>query len=148
MMSKSLDANYFTDFKTKSRTDVKTLTYTSTSIFRGKQTAERGRVQIWNPRRLERRRPNDSQGVDFSKQRESVVTGSLAPSTAPSMARSFTTSYTSAVINETTTGFNFEMPSLPILVFYLRADEPGKEEMSFLTVERKLSLLEAPKHPD
>lgn len=63
------------------------------------------------------------------------------------MVRSAATSYTTAVISETTTGFSFEMPSLPILVFYLRADELGKEEMSFLSVERKFCLLGAPKLP-
>lgn len=132
MISKYLDSNHRPNSKLDSRTDVKTLTFTSRSRFRGgKQTRERGRVQIWNPRRLECLRPNNSQGGDFPIPRKSVRTGSFALSITSSMARSFASSYTSSVMAETTTGFNFEMPSTPMLVFYLRADEPGKHEMSF-----------------
>lgn len=144
-MGKYLHMKYRPDVNLGSRTDVKILTYTSTGMFRGKQTREQGRVQIWNPRRLERPRPANSQGGDFSKHRNSVAT--VSPSFATSMARSFATSYTSEAISDTTTAFNFEMPGLPILVFYLRADEPGKEEMSLLSVERKFCLFEVSKPP-
>ena len=91
--------------------------------------------------------PNKSQGGDFSKHRKSVGTESPTLSTVSSKARSFTTSYTSASMTETTTGFNFEKPSLPLLIFYLRANEVDKVEMSFLSIERKFCSLEAPKSP-
>lgn len=142
-MSKYLHIKHRPHVNLGSRTDVKILTYTSTGLFRGKQTLEQGRLQIWNPKRLERPRPNNSQGGDFSKHRNSVATGSS--SYAPSMARSFATSYTSEAISETTTAFNFEMPSLPILVFYLRADEPGNEKMGLLSIERKFCLVDVQK---
>lgn len=133
----------------KYRKDIKTLIYTAGLFSRGKKTAERGRLQIWNPRRLERAQPSNGQFADMSKHRRSVATGSTGPSTAPStalsLAKSFTTSYTFPITTENTTGFNFEMPGLPILVFYLRADESGKEEMSFLSVESEFSKSEAPK---
>lgn len=152
MMSKYLTTDCGPISKFESRTDVKTLTYTSTSMFRGKKKLERGRVQIWNPKRLERHPPDNSQGRDFSKHRKSVGTGSLAAgslnlSTVSSTARRFATSYSSTAMTETTTGFNFEKPSSPLLIFYLRADEVDKMDMSFLSIERRFCSLEAPKSP-
>lgn len=121
------------------RTDIKTITYTSASLFRGKQISERGRVQIWNPKRLEC--PQLVNGpVDSSLHRRSVTTMSTVPSLAPSMGKSFLISPKSA-LSENVMGFSFEMPGLPILVFYLRSDNSDKEEMSFLSIESKLGKL-------
>lgn len=109
-------------------------------------------MQIWTPKRLERPQPNNSQNADFLKHRQSVATGSTATSTAPSVARStaksFATSFTSPITTENATGFSFEMPGLPMLVFYLKADIADKEEVSYMSIESKFCQTKAPKLPN
>lgn len=115
------------------------MTYVSTGLFGSKQAREHGRLQIWNPRLLERLGPDIQQGGNSSKHRRSVATGS---STAPSVAKSFSTAHTSPVQSEGSTSFNFQIPGLPILVFYLEPDAGDKNEVSFLSLQsNKVFLL-------
>lgn len=115
------------------RVDIKVLSYTSTGIFKGKQTPERGRVQIWNPRQREPLGPNNLSG-DFSNHRKSVATGS---STAPSLVKSISTTHRSLVQTEDSLGVSFQPIGLPMLVFFLEPDSADGHELSFLTIQSK-----------
>ena len=121
-----------------SRADNQVITYLSPGLFGGKSTRERGRVQIWQPRILERPRPDNQQGGDSSKHRKSVATGS---STAVSFAKTFSTAHTSPVQSEGFTSYNFLIPGLPMLVLYLEPDANGKENVSFLSLLSKCILI-------
>ena len=118
--------------------NIKTLLFQATGLMSGKKMAEIGRIQIWYPRRLERCIPQpQSPGRESSHQRWSVNTGS---STAFSEDKTLWTMVSSPVETADTTSYNFEMPSLPILVLFLKAEQSGKDEMSFLTVQCMLIL--------
>ena len=118
------------------RTDVKVLSYVSTGLFRGRQTSERGRMQIWNPRQLEGIGPKSPQVGDPTRRRRSVATGS---STAPSLVKSISTADTSSVQTRDSVGISFQLPGLPMLVFYLEPDKPGDDSVSFLTIQSNSS---------
>lgn len=109
------------------------------SFPRRKKTWERGRVQIWNQRQLERPAPAYPNSPDSWKQRRSVATGS---STAPSVTRSFSTAYTSPVETMGSSSVSFQMPGLPILVFYLAPSASNSEELSFLRIQSDLAPFE------
>lgn len=113
------------------RTDVKLLTYMSTGLFGGKQTVERGRIQIWTPRPLERSLPSTQDNNASRHHRKSVVTAS---SNALSFGNSFTTLVTSPVQTENSSSVSFQMPGVPMLVFFVGPDKVDSEEMSFLTL--------------
>ena len=118
--------------------DIKTLLFQASGLFGGKKTAEVGRIQIWNPRRLERRIPQvQSRGVEYSRHQRSPTMGS---SIALSVAKTFSTAHTSPVENEDMTSYKFELPSLPILVLYLKSEGNDEDEMSFLSIHCALLL--------
>ncbi|KAL9131579.1 MAG: hypothetical protein Q9217_000536 [Psora testacea] len=113
--------------------DIRTLLFQATGFFSGKKTAEVGRIQIWNPRRLERCIPQAQiHAAEFSQHRWSVTTGS---STALSVSKTFSTAHTSPVATKDTISYSFELPGLPILVFYLKAEDSDNDELSFLTIQ-------------
>lgn len=114
--------------------DIRTLLFQSTGFLSiGKKTAEVGRVQIWNPRRLERLVSKvRSPGVDSYQRRQSATTGSSSPT---SVAKTFSTAHTSFVENKDTVSYKFELPRLPIAVLYLQAEKSTKCDMSFLMIQ-------------
>lgn len=120
------------------RTDVKLLTYVSTGLFGGKQTVERGRIQIWTPRPLEPSLPSTQDKGATQHHRQSVVTAS---SNAFSFGNSFTTLVTSPVETEDSSSVSFQMPGVPILVFFVGPDKDDGEQMSFLTLDSKAVFL-------
>lgn len=118
--------------------DVATHGYQSTGVFTGKHSREVGRIQIWQPRRLEKRFPKiNHEPKNASQQRLSVTSGS---STAPSVATTFSTACTTPVETGTITSFSFELPSLPIIVLFLRPEKDGAKEMSLLALQSKAFL--------
>lgn len=116
--------------------DIRTLLYQATGVLSsGKRTAEIGRIQIWNPRRLERRIPQvRSPALSSSPHQGSVTSGS---SSATSMAKTFSTAHTSPVEQKGTMSYNFELPRLPIAVLYLQAEKNDRCAMTFLTIDCK-----------
>lgn len=119
------------------RTDVKLLTYVSTGLWGGKQTVERGRIQIWTPRPLEPSLPSTQDNHDSRQHRKSVVTAS---SNALSFGNSFTTLVTSPVETEDASSVSFQMPGVPIIVFFVGPDRIDSETMSFLTLDSNEAL--------
>ena len=85
-------------------------------------------MQIWSPSRLEGPQSQGQLG-DPSQFRK----GSIAPSPTQSLARSVTTSKWSPLSLMRI----IESPDPPILVFYLRVDGEGGDEISLLTIESK-----------
>ena len=133
--------------------DIRTLLFQSTGFWiGGKKTAEVGRVQIWNPRRLERLVPKvRTPGVESFQRQQSATTGSSSPvsvaktvstahssivsSSQVSSAKTVSTANTSFVENKDTVSYNFELPRLPIAVFYLQAEKNNNCDMSFLMIQ-------------
>lgn len=93
---------------------------------------ERGRIQIWTPRPLESSLPSAQDNRDTRHHRKSVVTAS---SNALSFGNSFTTLVTCPVQTEDSSSVSFQMPGVPILVFFLGPDIIDSEKMSFLTLK-------------
>ena len=117
--------------------DIRTLLFQSTGFWsKGEKTAEVGRVQIWNPRRLERLVPKvRSPSGDSLQRRQSATTGSSSPA---SVTKTFSTAHTSFVENkdlDQTISYEFELPRLPIAVFYLQTDKSSESNMSFLMIQ-------------
>lgn len=115
--------------------DIKALIYQVSGLFGGKKTTESGRVQLWTPRRLERRIPHaQSPGIGSPNQGLSATTAS---STAVSTAKTFSTSHTSPVESENTLSYNFELPGFPILVLYLQVEKNTTDRMNLLVIQRE-----------
>lgn len=119
------------------RPDVKLLTYVSTGLWGGKQTVERGRIQIWTPRPLEPALTSTRANRDTRQHRKSVVSAS---SNALSSGNSFTTLVTSPFETEDSSSVGFQMPGVPILVFFVGPERINSEEMSFLTLDSNAPL--------
>ncbi len=98
----------------------------------GRQTLERGRVQIWNPRPLEYSSPLMQDMGGSRHHRKSFATGS---SSTPSLGKSINTLHTSPVESEGCSSVSFQLPGVPILVFYVGPDRMDNKEMSFLALE-------------
>ena len=123
-------------------------------IGRGKPIEETGRIQIWAPRRLEKRSPQRQpsgvasplhQGSEFSDSSNTLS------------VKIFSTAHTSPVMDENTMSWSFQLPELPILVLYLKGaksnksktgakDDSGQDdEMSYLTIQSTVTALATPK---
>ena len=107
--------------------DISTHLYKSTGVFSGKWNSEVGRLQIWSPRQMEK-----PIAANVSQQRLSVTTAS---SNALSVAKSFHTAYTSPVTSQDVTSVKFELPSVPLLIFYLKPESSQGNDMSLLTIQ-------------
>lgn len=98
---------------------------------------ERGRVQIWTPRPLEFSLPAPQDNRNNRHHRKSVVTAS---SNALSFGNSFTTLVTYPVETEDSSSVSFQMPGVPIVVFFVGPDRIDSEEMSFVTLNSNATL--------
>ena len=113
--------------------DIRTHSFKSTGVFTGKHFRDVGRIQIWQPRRLEKRFPKINYELkNASQQGFSVTSGS---STALSVAHTFSTACTTPVEANNVTSFNFELPTLPMIVLFLRPEKDASKEMSLLALQ-------------
>lgn len=122
--------NNFASLTSPCRINVHLLTHRSKIFSKGKQTFERGRVQMWNPRPLTSPSPSAQDNDATRHHRNSVIT---TASNAPSSEKSFTTNFTSPVQTGGSSSVSFQKPGVPILVFFVVP--VNGEELSFLTLE-------------
>ena len=126
--------------------DIQTCLLNASGYFgRGKTVNEAGRLQIWNPNRLEKLPPQtQSPGVASPQQHRSEFSGSSSTLSVPD---TIYTAHTSPVVDKDTMSYNFQLPGLPILVLYLSAgknknrklpanvEDEMDDKMSYLTIQ-------------
>lgn len=116
------------------RSNIKSLLFQSTSCFTSRKIKGTGRIQIWFPKRLERRVQRPQLPQHELSSRQSTTTRS---SNVLSASRTFTTAMTSLPDDDDLKGYYQEDPKLSVLVFYLKEDNNRGGGMSLMAIQSK-----------
>lgn len=120
------------------RSNIKSLLFQSTSCFTSRRIRGTGRIQIWFPKRLERRvqRPQLPQ-LELSSPHSTTTRSS----NVLSASRTFTTACTSLPDDDDLKGYYQEDPKLSMLVFYLKEDNSREGRMFLMAIQSQSLML-------